>query len=107
MTRSDVGNSAPSMPLRFSSAFLNATKDSACCFVSKKTALALPALAEVDHESQVWPVGVGVFANPDFALSHGHTVATLLPKKQVKPRYFAFFPVSISGNVLRHKRGRF
>jgi hypothetical protein len=41
-------------------------------------------------------VAVGVFVNLDFALSHGPTVATWLPQKQVSSRYYAFFCVRMS-----------
>src|SRR5260370_3285572 len=43
MMRSHVGNSAPSTPLRFNSAFLNAANEFACARVSKKLRFRFPA----------------------------------------------------------------
>ena len=60
----------------------------------------LPALpfsrfAIVHHESQMRTIAAAIFANPDFASSHVHIVAILLPQKQVKSRYFGFLCVTI------------
>jgi hypothetical protein len=61
----------------------------------------LPALpfsrfAIVHHESQMRTIAAAIFANPDFASSHVHIVAILLPQKQVKSRENAFLYVRMS-----------
>jgi hypothetical protein len=48
-------------------------------------------------------VAVAVSANPDFAWSHAFTVATLLPQKQAKMRFFAFLCVT----MIDVRKGRF
>src|SRR5262249_54980450 len=64
-------------------------------FFFEKRAFPFSCLTVVDYEFQVGTVAVGVLADFDFALSHGHIVATWLPRKQVNSRYYAFFYVTM------------
>src|SRR4029453_11326291 len=65
-------------------------------FGLKETALALSRFAEVHDEFQMLSIAVAVFANPDFASSHGLSVAILLPLNQVNSRFYPFLCVTMT-----------
>src|SRR6266436_4147715 len=65
-------------------------------FGLEETAFPLSRFTVVHHEFEMRTIAIGVFADPDFALSHAATVAILLPQIQAKSRQNASLYVRMS-----------
>src|SRR6186713_1159466 len=66
-------------------------------FGFEESAGALAVLSPVDDEFEVGALAVAIASDAKFVSPHGITVATLLPQKQVKSRYYAFFCGTMRG----------